>query len=62
MDQNKTAIERAFDLARSGRYTQVADIKRAVSDEGYPQAQLDGPSLRRQLAELIRGAKGQADR
>jgi hypothetical protein len=54
MDRSKTALERAFELARSGTYLAVADIKTAIGREGYAKSQLDGPSLRRQLNELIR--------
>ena len=59
MDQTKTALERAFELAKSGRYTRVSDLKRAVSSEGYSAAQLQGPMLTRQLGQLIRAAKEQ---
>lgn len=53
MDQNKTALERAFELARSGRYPTVAHIRRAISAEGYSQGQIEGRELSRQLRELI---------
>lgn len=53
MDQNKTALERAFELARSGRYPTVESIRRAIGAEGYLQNQIQGPGLTRQLRELI---------
>lgn len=53
MDPNKTALERAFELAKSGRYQTVADVRRAVSSEGYAQQQISGPALARQLRKLI---------
>ena len=54
MDQNKTAIERAFELAQSGTVTSVAAVKRTVVLEGYRVSQLEGRSLTRQLNALIR--------
>jgi hypothetical protein len=59
MDQNKTALERAFELAKSGEYATVELIRRKVSGEGYPRDQLQGVSLRRQLKELILAARAQ---
>lgn len=61
MDQNKTAIERAFDMARSGQFATVTEIKRAVSAEGYNLAQLEGSSLTRQLRGLITSAAADSD-
>ncbi len=56
MDQNKTALERAFELARSGRYPTVDTIRRAISAEGYFQNQIEGRELSRQLREIIAAA------
>lgn len=53
MDQNKTALERAFELARTGRYPTVELIRRAISAEGYFQNQLEGRDLMRQLRAII---------
>jgi hypothetical protein len=53
MQSNKTAIERAFELARSGAFKSVSQVKAAVSAEGYPAAQLVGPMLMRQIRELL---------
>lgn len=47
MDQNKTCLEMAFELARSGKFTDLALLERRLYDEGYPTSQLAGPSLRR---------------
>lgn len=54
MDPSKTALERAFDLARSGRFLTVSALKKAVADEGYARSQLDGPALSRQLGNIIK--------
>lgn len=56
MDQNKSPLERAFELARSGRYRTVSEVKQAVSAEGYPMGQFEGRSLTRQLGDIIKTA------
>ncbi|WP_417581290.1 hypothetical protein [Pelagibacterium sp.] len=53
MDQNVTALERAFQLAESGRFTGTADIKRALLQEGYSVQQITGRVLMRQLRTII---------
>jgi hypothetical protein len=58
MDENTTALERAFQLATSGRCASVKDIRVALAAEGYPREQLTGPSLTKQLKELIRSSQG----
>lgn len=57
MDQNKSPLERAFELARSGRFRTVSEVKQAVAAEGYAMAQFQGRSLSRQLSEIIREAE-----
>jgi hypothetical protein len=57
MDINKTAIERAFDLARSGTYLKIHDIIRKLKHEGYVNDQILGPTLKKQLLALIEHAK-----
>ena len=47
-----TALERAFELARSGDYAGVAEIRVKLIAEGYPRTQLEGPILTRQLRTL----------
>jgi len=56
MDVNKTALERAFELARSGTCSSVALLVRRLNAEGYSGAQVDGRQLRKQLARLIEEA------
>lgn len=60
MDRTKTPIERAFELARSGKYLTASEVKRAVSAEGYAVAQIEGPLLMRQLRALIRDARAKS--
>ena len=54
MEPNVTAVERAFQLAQTGRYPTVEDIKRHLKKEGYLQHYIEGRSLTRQLREIIR--------
>jgi hypothetical protein len=57
MDPNITALERAFQLARSGRYGSIGDIRKRLSDEGYAGYLIRGPVLMAQLRALIREAR-----
>ena len=52
-----TAIERAFELAKSGRYVSVEEIKKVLAAEGYQEHQLVGRSLLEQLRELMRASR-----
>lgn len=61
MDKDKTALERAFELARTGRYPTVDLIRRAISAEGYFQNQIEGRDLSRQLRELIAASSPRQD-
>ena len=62
MDPTKTALERAFEMAQSGRFPSVSDIKRAIAQEGYSVSQLDGGTLTRQLSANIKEAQSGASR
>jgi len=57
MEQNKTVLERSFELARSGEFTTVETIRRRLSQEGYMTEQLKGRELNKQLQVLMRAAK-----
>ena len=61
--QRPSIIERAFDLARSGRFASVGDIGRQLQRENYEAvlSHLSGTSLRRQLKELIRRAEPETE-
>ena len=52
-----TALERAFQMARSGKYASVAEIKKQLNNEGLSVKQVTGTVLLRQLKELIRAAQ-----
>ena len=56
MEPNKTSLERAFDLALSGKCLSIGDIQRQLIFEGYVVTQLEGKTLRKQLLELIKKA------
>ena len=57
MDPKVSALERAFQLARSGQAATIADIKKRLKREGYEEKAVDGgPALAGQLRKLIREA------
>jgi hypothetical protein len=53
MKPNVTSLERAFELAASGRYPTVTDVCNKLGAEGYHAAQVSGPLLRKQLLAVI---------
>jgi hypothetical protein len=57
----QTTLERAFELARSGRFASAADIRRALAAEGYSLAQFTGRTLSRQLKAEIDSARLRRD-
>jgi len=58
MDPSKNALERAFDLARSGKCASLKDIKMRLASEGYSLKDFVGsPSPARQLRTIIETAK-----
>ncbi len=56
-DGTKTPLERAFELARSGRFETARDIRTALDGEGYSVAQITGRTLTVQLSEEIQKAR-----
>jgi len=57
----KSAMERAFDLARSGRFRVSKDIDRTLKTEGYTNveiAMLSVGSVRKDLLRVCREARG----
>jgi hypothetical protein len=53
MEHRKTAVERAFELARSGRCLSIRDVAFKLHAENFDITHLEGPVLRKQLSELI---------
>jgi hypothetical protein len=57
MEIGTRTLERAFQLAQSGKCSTIGDIPKALTDEGYSPTELTGPSLLNQLRQLMRSAK-----
>ncbi len=57
--ENLSAVERAFELARSGQVKTVDEIRKRLAREGRDQDQIFGRELSRQLNDAIRQAKQQ---
>lgn len=60
MDQHSSALERAFQLAKSGDFANVHHIKQRLAKEGYSAEQVNGPKLLAQLRLLIATARSSA--
>jgi hypothetical protein len=58
MDHNVRALERAFELARSGKCASVTEIRKRLKAEGYAAATVAGTALSKQLRALIATARG----
>ena len=54
--KQRPIIERAFELARSGRFETMKQLEKGLAREGYAKSdpQLHSPSLRKQLSSLCR--------
>jgi hypothetical protein len=61
MNADKTAIERAFELARAGACSSVAEIVVRLDREGYDGRQICGRALRRQLRDSIEELRNPRD-
>jgi hypothetical protein len=57
MHQRMTTMERAFHLARSGRFTTITEVATTLDREGYSANQIQGPLLKRQLTGLIKAVR-----
>ena len=53
----KTLLERAFELAASGKFVTVEEIKKALRAEGYITSQLLGRELYKQLRARMEKAR-----
>ena len=49
-------IERAFELAQTGRFTTVSEVRQRLRDEGYIADGVVGPHLCSQLKAAMRKA------
>jgi hypothetical protein len=57
VDQNITALERAFQLAKSGNVATIDAIRHQLKAEGYSVATVTGNTLTRQLRALIHASQ-----
>lgn len=53
MDYRKSALERVFELARSGKFSSQSQLRSALKAEGYSLSQIEGPTLARQLRDIM---------
>jgi len=59
---NVNAIERAFEVARTGKCVSVKEIRACLHAEGYSQSFVEGRYLTAQLRHLMRKAIPKSDR
>ncbi len=57
MQDSRTELERAFDLARTGDYDTVTALRRQLKCEGYSCNHIIGASLEKQLKALMEGSR-----
>ena len=57
MIPRKPILERAFELARSGKCGSLGDLSWRLAQEGYVSSDIRGPTLRGQLRDLIKTAR-----
>lgn len=60
MQNGRSTVERAFELARGGQCRSIADVRRKLSSERYDavDAHLGGPAIKKQLQTAIDVAIG----
>jgi hypothetical protein len=61
MTHRPTALERAFELARSGACANTTQLRDKLKAEGFSPEQLTGRTLMRQLRELCLASQTAAD-
>ena len=59
MEPNVSAVERAFQLAASGRFLTVGEIKLTLAREGYRPELVEGRHLAKQLLAVITKARAE---
>ncbi|MEN3974200.1 hypothetical protein [Emcibacter sp. SYSU 3D8] len=57
MTDRLTALERVFELARSGSCDGIDALRKQLKAEGYADTQITGPTLLKQLRELCAAAQ-----
>lgn len=53
MEKRLSAIERAFELAKSGTVKTLDELKQVLNREGFLASTIEGPILHRQLRALM---------
>lgn len=61
MTYRPTAIERAFELARSGQVKNAEEIKRILRREGHSLATVQGATLIKQLRTIALAARATSE-
>ena len=59
MEIRKTALERAFELAKSGRCRDLFELKMRLKSEKYGEIYAEGKALKTQLIQLIEKSREQ---
>jgi hypothetical protein len=57
MDPTKTALERAFEMARTGQYENFWELSRDFKKDGYDFLHIDGWQIRKQIKQQMTQAK-----
>jgi hypothetical protein len=59
MSRSTNTIERAYQIAKSGRCVELKDVRRQLIREGYEgvEAHFSGSSIKRELNALIKAAR-----
>ena len=52
-----SALERAFEIAKSGHVATLEELRDALRHEGYGIGQIQGPTLLKQLRATMKEAK-----
>ena len=56
MEPHISCLERAFQLAQSGRCRTLTEIRMRLNEEGYQAEQVTGPELCRQIIGIVEKA------
>ena len=57
MEVRKTALERAFELAKAGKCRNLFELNKRLRSEKYDVVYAEGKALKKQLLQLIGEAK-----
>jgi hypothetical protein len=57
MIERPTAVERAFELARSARCLTTTDIRKKLKEEGHSLEAIAGPALLKQLTAILQAKR-----